>query len=70
MTEWFTNAWHTTIHFFTTMPWQMWGVWSLTICLLLVGIIGSVVPFLPGPLLIFAAGILHTVLRPESGMST
>ncbi len=70
MTEWFTNAWHSTAHFFTTMPWQMWGVWSLTICLLIVGIIGSVVPFLPGPMLIFVAGILHTVLRPESGMST
>jgi uncharacterized protein YqgC (DUF456 family) len=41
----------------------------LTICLLLVGLIGSVVPFLPGPLLIFAAGIIHTVLLPEAGMS-
>jgi uncharacterized protein YqgC (DUF456 family) len=47
----------------------MLSVWSLTICLLLVGIIGSVVPFLPGPLLIFAAGIIHTVLLPEAGMS-
>jgi uncharacterized protein YqgC (DUF456 family) len=27
------------------------------------------VPFLPGPLLIFAAGIIHTVLLPEAGMS-
>lgn len=70
MTEWLTSAWHSTTQFFTTIPWQMWGVWTLTICLLLVGIIGSVVPFLPGPMLIFAAGILHTVLRPESGMGT
>lgn len=70
MIEWLTHAWHSTAHFFTTMPWQMWGVWTLTICLLIVGIIGSVVPFLPGPMLIFAAGIIHTVLRPESGMST
>jgi uncharacterized protein YqgC (DUF456 family) len=70
MTEWFTNAWQSTSHFFTTMPWAMWGVWTLTICLLIVGIVGSVVPFLPGPMLIFAAAIIHTLLRPESGMST
>jgi len=69
MTEWLTNAWNATVHFFTTMPWDALGVWSLTICLLIVGIIGSVVPFLPGPLLIFAAGIIHTVLLPEAGMS-
>ena len=65
MTEWLTNAWHSTAHFFTTMPWEMWGVWTLTISLMIVGIIGYVVPLLPGPLLIFAAGIIHTVLRPE-----
>lgn len=70
MTDWFINAGNATAHFFTTMPWDMLGVWSLTICLLIIGIIGSVVPFLPGPLLIFAAGIIHTLLRPESGMST
>lgn len=69
MSEWFTSAWNATSHFFTSMPWGMWGVWTLTICLLIVGLIGSVVPFLPGPLLIFVAGIVHTVLRPESAMS-
>jgi uncharacterized protein YqgC (DUF456 family) len=69
MIEWLSNAWNATAHFFTSMPWEMLSVWSLTICLLLVGIIGSVVPFLPGPLLIFAAGIIHTVLLPEAGMS-
>ncbi len=69
MTEWLSNAWNGTAHFFTDMPWQMWGVWSLTTCLLLVGLIGSVIPFLPGPFLIFAAGVVHTFLRPESAMS-
>jgi len=69
MTEWLTNAWEATAHFFSSMPWEMLSVWSLTICLLIVGIIGSVVPFLPGPLLIFIAGIVHTLLRPESAMS-
>lgn len=69
MIEWFSNAWDATAHFFTDMPWQMWGVWSLTICLLLVGLVGSVIPFLPGPFLIFIAGIVHTFLRPESAMS-
>ena len=69
MTEWFTSAWDAISQFFTSMPWGMWSVWMLTICLLIVGLIGSVVPFLPGPLLIFVAGIVHTVLRPESAMS-
>jgi uncharacterized protein YqgC (DUF456 family) len=69
MIEWLSNAWDATAHFFMSMPWEMLSVWSLTICLLLVGLIGSVVPFLPGPLLIFAAGIIHTVLLPEAGMS-
>ncbi|MFO1484178.1 MAG: DUF456 domain-containing protein [Verrucomicrobiaceae bacterium] len=69
MTEWFTHAWNATAHFFTTMPWDVLGIWSLTICLLIVGIIGSVVPFLPGPFLIFIAGIVHTLLLPEKGMS-
>ncbi|MEZ5384127.1 MAG: DUF456 domain-containing protein [Prosthecobacter sp.] len=68
MIEWLNDAWSATADFFTTMPWEMWGVWMLTICLLIVGLIGSVVPFLPGPLLIFVAGIIHTVLRPESAM--
>jgi hypothetical protein len=70
MTEWLTNAWDATAHFFTSMPWEMLSVWSLTTCLLLVGIIGSVVPFLPGPFLIFIAGIVHTLLLPEAGMSS
>ncbi len=69
MIEWLSNAWDATAHFFMSMPWEMLSVWTLTICLLLVGLIGSVVPFLPGPLLIFAAGIIHTVLLPEAGMS-
>ncbi len=68
MIEWLNDAWTATADFFTTMPWEMWGVWMVTICLLIVGLIGSVVPFLPGPLLIFVAGIVHTVLRPESAM--
>jgi hypothetical protein len=69
MMDWFTNAWNATAQFFTSMPWDVLGVWSLTICLLIVGIIGSVVPFLPGPLLVFAAGVVHTLLLPEQGMS-
>ncbi len=69
MSEWFTSAWNATAQFFTAMPWDMLGVWSLTICLLIVGIIGSVVPFLPGPFLIFIAGVVHTLLRPESALS-
>jgi uncharacterized protein YqgC (DUF456 family) len=69
MMEWLTNTWNATSHFFTSMPWDVLGVWSLTICLLIVGLVGSVVPFLPGPVLIFIAGVVHTLLLPEAGMS-
>lgn len=69
MIEWLTDAWETTGQVFTSIPYEVIGIWTLTISLLVVGVIGSVVPLLPGPFLIFLAGILHTWLRPESAMS-
>ncbi len=67
--EWLTNTWHTIIHTFEAVPFQLLSVWLLTGSLLLVGLIGSVVPLLPGPFLIFIAGILHSFLLPSAGMS-
>ncbi|CAN5914547.1 hypothetical protein BH11VER1_BH11VER1_26080 [soil metagenome] len=52
-----------------SIDWAFWGTWALTGTLLVLGLIGTVVPLLPGPVLIFIAGIVHTLLRPESGMS-
>ncbi len=69
MLEWLQSSWDSVAHFFGDADYAMLGVWSLTICLMLVGLIGAVVPFLPGPLIIFIAGIAHTWLRPESAMS-
>jgi len=69
MIEWLTTFWETLSHAFSSIPFEATGVWALTGCLLLVGIIGSVVPLLPGPLLIFIAGIVHTWLLPGAGMS-
>jgi len=51
------------------IDWGMLGTWSLTLALLLVGLLGTVLPLLPGPFILFIAGALHTFLRPESGMS-
>lgn len=51
------------------IDWAMLGVWSMTITLLIVGLLGTVLPLLPGPMILFLAGALHTILRPESGMS-
>lgn len=70
MMEWFSDIWTAVAVFFSGLPWSTLGVWSLTITLLITGFIGAVVPFLPGPFLIVIAGILHTLLRPEGGMST
>ena len=69
MLEWWHNTWNATTHFIQSVPWGGFGVWTLTSCLLIVGLLGAVLPFLPGPLLIFLAGVIHTILRPESGMS-
>jgi uncharacterized protein YqgC (DUF456 family) len=65
MTSW----WHDFIHWASSIDWALWGTWSLTCVLLVVGLAGTVLPLLPGPLIIYAGGILHTILRPQSGMS-
>lgn len=41
-------------------------VWSLTASLLLVGLIGCIVPMLPGTTLILIAAVLHKLLLPDS----
>lgn len=70
MLEWLSNLWSSTAQFFSSLPWGTAGVWTLSIGLLFVGFVGSIVPFLPGPMLIVIAGIVHTLLLPEQGMST
>ncbi|RBP45824.1 hypothetical protein DES53_102206 [Roseimicrobium gellanilyticum] len=52
-----------------SVDWSLWGVWSLTITLLIVGLAGTVLPLLPGPFIIFVAAIAHKFLRPETGIS-
>nr|MDH4474936.1 DUF456 family protein [Verrucomicrobiaceae bacterium] len=69
MMEWLQDVWEGVVGFFVAIDWSFWGAWSLTVSLLVLGFLGAVLPFLPGPFLIFVAGILHTVLRPESAMS-
>lgn len=41
-------------------------IWALTIFLMLVGLVGTVVPLLPGTTIIFGAAILHHVLLGEA----
>ena len=50
------------------IDWACYGVWALTTVLMVLGVIGAVVPLLPGPLLIFLGAVAHTLLRPESGV--
>jgi uncharacterized protein YqgC (DUF456 family) len=61
--------WHDFTHWVSSVDWSMWGTWILTSVLFIVGLVFTVLPFLPGPLIIFAGGIVHTLLRPQSGMS-
>ncbi len=69
MIDGFSSLWESLSQTWDSLPWQGLLVWSLTGSLLLIGLIGSVVPLLPGPFLIFLAGILHTVLMPAAGLS-
>lgn len=41
-------------------------IWTLTAVLMLTGLVGTVLPLLPGTLLIAAAALLHKLLLPES----
>lgn len=69
MMDWLQGMWEAMAAAVVAVDWSFWGVWSLTVSLLVLGLLGAVLPFLPGPFLIFVAGVLHTVLRPESAMS-
>jgi uncharacterized protein YqgC (DUF456 family) len=57
------------LHFFSSIDWSFWGVWTLTTILMVVGLLGSVLPLVPGPLIILLAATLHFFLRSESGVS-
>lgn len=50
------------------VDWAGLGIWTLTISLLIVGLLGLVLPFVPGPLILFGATLLHAWLRPASGL--
>ena len=52
------------------LPWLGASIaWIVTVCLLVVGFIGRLVPFLPGHLIIFFAAVAHwLMLRGESGV--
>lgn len=66
---WLTDTWQTFSQWLGSFDWACIGVWSLTTTLLVAGVLGALLPFLPGPFLIFIAGVVHTLLRPESAMS-
>jgi len=45
------------------------AAWVVTVCLLLLGFVGTLVPFLPGHLILFFAALAHwLMLREESGV--
>lgn len=41
------------------------ATWCLTALLMIVGLIGTVVPMVPGTTLIFAAAVIHKLILPE-----
>jgi uncharacterized protein len=45
------------------------GTWTLTSCLMSAGVVGSALPFIPGPLLIVIGAVAHLLLLPQGGVS-
>lgn len=43
-----------------------YAIWTLTTLLLLTGLVGSVVPLLPGTTLILVGAVLHKILLPQT----
>lgn len=60
----------TLLQWWQTVDWAAMGIWAVTLSLFVAGLAGAVLPFLPGPLILFLAALLHTWLMPERGMST
>lgn len=56
-------------HSLALIDWNAIGVWTLTGVLMTAGLVGTVMPLLPGPLLIFIASLVHVLLRPQSGVT-
>lgn len=52
-----------------SLDWSFWGIWLLTGALMLTGFVGTVLPVIPGPLIIFVAAVLHLFLHPASGIT-
>ena len=42
MIDWLSGIWEAVAVFLTAIDWSFWGVWSLTVSLLLLGLIGAV----------------------------
>jgi len=63
------GLWTSFQHWLGSIDLACYGIWTVTISLLFAGLAGSVLPYVPGPLLIFAACVFHSLLRAQSAMS-
>lgn len=62
------ETWWENLKHFSAEILPHWGIWTVTVVLMLVGFLGTILPFLPGPVLIFVAGLWQTWLS-DQGMS-
>ena len=53
---------------FAAVDWAGVAVWTMTLSLFFAGAIGLMLPMVPGPLILFGAMLLHSWLRPASGL--
>ncbi|MEM7383960.1 MAG: DUF456 domain-containing protein [Verrucomicrobiota bacterium] len=45
--------------------WWTLLFWSISVTLMIVGLIGTIMPFIPGPLVIFVGAVVHFLLLPD-----
>ncbi len=66
MQQWMTDTWQ------QWGLWQGWGTvgsslaWVVTVCLLLAGLVGSIIPVIPGHLILLGAAIAHRLMLGEA----
>jgi uncharacterized protein YqgC (DUF456 family) len=64
------SAWSSALQQFSgVFDWACIGTWALTVTLLGFGLAGSILPLIPGPLIIFVACLAHSLIRAQSAMS-
>ena len=63
-----TDWWNSIVQLTQGLPWQATGhvlAWAVTICMIIVGLVGCLIPILPGHLILLLAALAHRLMLGE-----